>query len=329
MTDTTFNMRSLSNATYICESIFSGRRYLNKTQINLLIAINIILMVVNLVANSSVVYALASTKQLHNVSIRLVLFLSISDCCLALIAQPLFVVMLTRYSNSSNCMFETVVEFLIVFSVHIPGFLIVLIACDRYVRMKYVKRYSLLIESWKVHTCIAMVIFLSFIEGIVYAIGTQLNVFAQVNTLVLIADTLMILSIMAAYVLTIRVVKKQRSQLANRRVLDNVDQIISGLATKIIIAVTMFYVPYVGFAMTRPSLIDQTTGEKREWLSFVMFITYELIFANSIANAVIFLNLNKKSRNRLFDIGITRLSVILDSVRPRSFNKSEENGFDT
>ena len=93
------------------------------------------------------------------------------------------------------------------------------------------------------------------------------------------------------------------------------------MVLNICIAIAIFYGPYVGLTMVRPSLIDKTIGEKRKWLYFAQFMSYELILANSFANAVIFLSLDKKSRNKLIQKATSTLRSVRDNVRMRSIIK--------
>ena len=303
------------SSTLICESLYSGRKYLSGTQIKLLIGINLIIMVLNLIANSFIVYVLVSTKQLHNISIRLILYLSISDCFLALIDQPLFVVMVTVYSDSSNCTFETIVQFIFVFTKHLSGYIIVLIAYDRYLRMKHLKRYCTLAHNWKVRFAVGTVICFALLQGVIQTIATELNVFAQINIIVAVIDGLVIFAVFIGYIMTITVVKKHKENSICSDVLNNADQIVTRTASRIIIAVIIFYIPYLILHVLRHSIIDERTWKKRRWLNFTLFVCYELIFANSFANAVIFLNINRKSRSRLARVGISKLSLVFQGAR--------------
>ena len=318
-----FNNSTSSNTTSICASLFSGRRYLDEIQINILISFNAVIMISNLVANLAVVYALLSTKQLRNVSMRLILYLSISDCSLAFIGQPLFIVMMTEYLDSSNCTFETVIQVVIVSSAHISGYIIILIAWDRYVRMKYLQSNSVVIKSWKVHVSVVIVLFLSFLEGVIHAIGTTLEVFADMNIVQAITDILLMFVVFVAYMKTIIVIKKQKNDVNNHHdVLVNLDHVITRLVSKMIVAGVVCYVPYIALTILRPSIIDKANVENRKWLHFALFLSYELIFSNASANALIFLSSNKKSRSKLIQEGATKLRIVRSSVVIRSVNSN-------
>ena len=309
-----------------CESMNSGRKYLSSPQSNVLIAFNTVIMMLSLFANLSVVYSITATNQIRIVSMRLILYLSISDCCLAVIFQPLFVVMLTVYSDSSNCTFEYTLQFIHISVAHIPAYIIFVITFERLFRMRNLKRVAVVLPYWKVHLAVAIAIFVALLHGIFYVIGTRLHVFAKVSLVAIIIDIFLLLVVFLAYFMMIFIVKKQKSEVARRQVLNNVDQLITRLATKILITVACCYFPYVTLTFLRSIFIDKTTGETRKWLHFALLLSYILTFTNSFANAIIFLNLNKKAREKL----ICRSTLTLHSIsgRIRSANTTETEWYD-
>ena len=93
--------------------------------------------------------------------------------------------------------------------------------------MKYLKIYTEVIQSWKVHVSVAIVIFLSFLQGIIHTIGTLLNIFDYVNITVVIIDSLLILTVFVAYYMAITVVKKQKRDVEDCHVLDDLEEVVT------------------------------------------------------------------------------------------------------
>lgn len=316
------NIDNTTTVTFICQSLYSGRSYLSKGQITSLLIVNVVIMISNFTANSFIVYALACTRQLKNISLRLILYLSISDCCLALIDQPLFIVMITVYLNDSNCTFETVAQFIFVFTKHMTGYTIVLITYDRYRRMKYLKSYFKLTKTWKIRTAVIGIIFMSLMQGVLHVIGIRSNLFDHIKLGVAIIDAVIICCLFAAYIMTIIIVKKRKKDSASIQVLFNLDQVITKSATRISLAVALFYIPYICFTILRSSLLDQSGVREHEWLNFSTFVAYELIFANSFANAVIFLVLNRKSKKKITRIGISAIGNLTYPLSDRRVKRT-------
>ena len=101
-----------------CLSTYSGRVYMTNYQRYILVATDVIVMILNFAANSSVIIVLVMRKFIRNTSLILLFFLSISDTCLALITQTLFAILIGKYSEKSYCTFEMIVQFFAILLTH-------------------------------------------------------------------------------------------------------------------------------------------------------------------------------------------------------------------
>ena len=94
---------------------------------------NVALILVIVITNAFVIYILIKTKQMSNVTCRLILVLSVSDMLLGVFAQALF----TIESYNANCFVVTACLFVSVFLTHVSAYTIAIIGIDRYIRIKY------------------------------------------------------------------------------------------------------------------------------------------------------------------------------------------------
>ena len=276
-----------------CESLYSGKKYLNDYHIFILIIINISAMGLNLVANAAVIYTLFKRKLLKKLSMKLILYLSTCDLFIAIFTQPLFIVMLARFSAYDNCVFDMVAQFTIVATKHMSAYIIGLIAYDRYCKMKYLNRYTEIVRKAKLHGAVFIVALLSMVQATLYTIGTHYGRFHMAYFICGAMDSCLFLFVFAVYILTILVVKKHRSLSINKERLINVDRIITAMASRILLAGVLCYIPYIVMASLRSTIIDNSVGERRSNVTFLLFLAYDLIFLNSSINAMIFLTLQK------------------------------------
>ena len=91
-----------------------------------------------------------------------------------------------------------------------------------------------------------------------------------------------------------KAVKKHKMLSINKEVTGNVDKKVTSMSQRILLALILLYSPYVLSTMMHHRVIDKSKGQLRENLNFFLFIGYGLIPLNSVANAVIFLTLNRK-----------------------------------
>lgn len=297
-----YEERNISwNNSLQCESSYTGRIYLSQHHIDILVWFTGISLLLNLCSNSSVIYALVKTKQLHNVSMKLILCLSVSDCCLAAFGQPLFITMLIEHNNENfYCRIDFAVEFCVYTFCHGSAFIIILIAYDRYFRMKYLNRYSEFVKTTKIYIAFAIIVFLSVFQTSIQVLSIKLHVYRTVKMICCFVDILKMSLMLLPYMLAVGAVKNHRRQSENKRMLKKVDREFSAIALRITISISIMYTPYVVFDILRFSVRDESALRDSVWYNFGMLMGYEFGMANSFVNAIIFLSSNKKCQRKLF-----------------------------
>lgn len=282
-----------------CQTSYSGRTRLDSTFIVVLVSLDIIVMVLNFVFNVLVILSLVLSKQLYNTSLKLVMYLSISDCCIACVVQPLFAVLVLLYPTEPNCVFEMVVQFFAIFFTHTSGYIIALIGYDRFARIKYMTKYSGIMTERRLKWLIAVAMLLSVLQALAYVVGTQFSFFNKAKRVAVIIDFLIALLVLLSYAMAVWVARKYRKNSTNKDMLKKVDRTITKLASKILLSIVAFYIVYVAISMTHSSLVNKVNPSTREWLEFLLLFGYLLTYTNSLVNAAIFLGVNKKARKAL------------------------------
>lgn len=92
---------NISKATWLTS--YSNKIYLVDHQRYILIALDVTLMILNLLANSAVLIVLFASKFYQNTSYILLFYLSMSDWFSALVAQPLYLILIARCFNQTYC----------------------------------------------------------------------------------------------------------------------------------------------------------------------------------------------------------------------------------
>lgn len=293
-----FNGTNETTTLHHCESLYDGKLYLTDTYKLILIIFNVTIMGLNVIVNGAVIYILLRRKLLKNPSMRLIFYLSLSDCCVALFAQPIFAVMLIDFSTSESCMFDTIAQFIIVTLIHISGYIIVIVGFDRYCRLRYLNRYSEIIDSCKINLFVAIAICLSLLHGVLSVVGTLMDTFEIINFVSVGIDLCTLLFTFTLYICSMSTMKRHRRNSVHKKMLKNTNAKVNSMSSRILIALFIFYAPYIIFALMHHWLIDTSSGASRENFNFALFIGYQLICVNSTANGFIFLSLNKESRTK-------------------------------
>ena len=113
-------------------TVFYARLSLNEIQ-NLSVGISFALLLpVNFFTNLILAVSIVNSKQLINISNYLILLLSSMDCFQALTTLPLYIILFTTYRNEKVCQLEHATQVVAYFNAHMSGYLIFIIAFNRY-----------------------------------------------------------------------------------------------------------------------------------------------------------------------------------------------------
>ena len=107
------------------------------------------------------------------------------------------------------------------------------------------------------------------------------------------------MSVVIVYLLTIRVVRVHRKNSLNKTILQNTDRTITVLASKILITIVLLYGFYTFVAVAYEVFIDKVENGWKSWFNFALLVAYLMTYVNSFANALLFLTMNKKSKEKI------------------------------
>ena len=283
----------------ICITSYSGKIYLTDCQRYFMILFDVLLLLANLVANGGVLVTLLFTKILHNTFFMLLFYLSVSDCCLAFSAQPLFAVLIGKFFNQTSCNFEIILQFSAILFTHTFGYTIAVIGFDRYARMRFLNRYVGTMSKTKVSCLLVVVTVLSICQSSLYVVGTKMNMFIDFRRIAVMIDFIMAFAVLLFHTLTIRALRNHRKNINNNKLLKDVDKAVTSLASEILFTIVMFYSIYVFISVLHFLFDKKVSGLTKSWLNFALIFSYLIVYCNSLVNALLFLTMNKRSKQSI------------------------------
>lgn len=132
-------------------------------------AINLVLVVGNVITNALVTYILIKTKQTVIVTCKLIFALSISDLLIRVIGQNLFAALFFH----KNCFLQVAFRSLSMFLVHLSGCTIGIIGIDRYVRIKHYASFNTLWTKRVVLSLLCVALFLALFQVLLVEIALK------------------------------------------------------------------------------------------------------------------------------------------------------------
>ena len=269
--------------------------YLTSTQVLVVVLLNTVLMVGNIIANGLVIYILIKTKQVSNITCKLIFMLSISDLMIGVFAQNLC----TIHFYEKNCFVKLASISISTFLSHLSAYVIAILGIDRYLRIKYFTNFKTL---WKTKVVFILICFLSLLaafQAVIITISWLLQI-EQITMLIYVAmDATIVGTTIFLQIRTIQrsnTVHNESTLSASRRT----NKKITRFSTRIMFLQGIFIAPYTLIVnFLRDKIQDQLNSNGKSVLEFITCISIVLIFANSFANSVLFLMTNVKARKRL------------------------------
>ncbi|XP_057302650.1 5-hydroxytryptamine receptor 1B-like [Hydractinia symbiolongicarpus] len=286
------------NMNITCNTAYVGLPSLKEEHVILLIILNITIMTANILTNLFVIYSLVRTNQIRNHSIKLILYLSISDLLLAIIVQPFTTLVLFQTIHTRNCNVESIAESFSAFFSHTSAYITATIGLDRYVRVRFLNNFSKVLTKRRMHLILANIFVMSLVQSGLYVYGTQLKKRVLSRYISVTIDFFIVLAIIALYLLSIKRMRQYRRNSNFKKTIKKIDQRMTRLSSKILLSIGLIYSVYIIVAIPHAMLNNQVYGVWKQWLEFALILAYVLTFWNAFINAVLFLNANKKSRKR-------------------------------
>ena len=280
----------MNKTSLFCYGIGIDFSYLNSRYLAALTVINLTVMVGNVSANAVVMYVLIKTKQIVNTTCKVIFMLSTSDLLTGALTQNLF----TAVFYKRSCLFEAACRFTSIFIVHVSFYATAIIGIDRFIRIKYFANFKTIWTRKVVLTLMCIGVFLALLLGVI----------AELSLIFLTLRMAFIVSIIMIF-LQIKTIKASNNVHGNSTVTaaEETNKKITKLSLRIMLLLCMFLTPYIVVTnLVRAIIPSQLSYNKRAVLEFVYCLTLIFIYANSLANALLFLLTNVKAKRFLQEL---------------------------
>ena len=277
-----------------CYSEIIEASLLTSGQLAILTVVNLILMISNITANTLVIYVLIKTRQILQITCKLIFMLSTSALLLGVFCQNLLFVMLF----SRNCAVIEAYLFLVAFLLHSSCYTVALIGVDRYLRIKHYGDFKNFWTTRVVFKFTFVAIFLALLQAVLVLTATVLGKEHISTPIYITVDVVVIVLITFLQIKTIRTTNTLHNE-STAVASEIINKKITKLSMRIMLLLCFFMTPHlIVFAVRRPIRYQLNIYEKGI-LEFFSFMSIILTYANSFANAVLFLMTDVKAKRFL------------------------------
>ena len=253
--------------------------------------INSTIMAGNVISNALVIYILIVTKQKKNITCKLILILSLSDLMIGLFVQNLFTAMLYQ----QNCVIGVVYMFIMIYFFHLSMYTVAVIGIDRYLRIKHYANFKALWTKRVALTFVSIGSFLALFQSLLTITGLLFGKHYIVVPVYFTIDGFILIAVMFLQIFTIRTsnaVISESTIVASGRITRKVTK----LSMQMMLLLCLLVLPHLIISVIHDIIHENLSDRGNFILGFFLFISYQLVFANSSANAILFLITNVKAK---------------------------------
>ena len=282
-----------------CPNVFSARILLTQYQALAVTIFNSITMILTFASNIMVTVSLFGAKQLDSKVNRMFLGLSICDICVAVIVQPLTLILFTLKQKERSCQLELVTQSLSLFFAHSSAFFIVAIGIERFVSVKDLNlpRDTNNISYRRIYAFMTVCVMMAATVAVAMTLSSLHQVYSMAHIILLIVDLCALISVYTAYIETYRVVIRHAKETKFLRANQSTSPSYTTAMVKAIMLIIFFlFISYIPYLSSGIVLFHETQVAGKSINATYAFITYFtniFVYLNSFFNAVIVLSKNK------------------------------------
>ena len=264
-----------------------------------LCAYNTLTAVFNITGSSLLLWALKKTGQTSTISFHFIIMMSISDL-IASICNAIFLALITWKEYSMNCWMSSLLQFLVGTFNTISFLMIVLVALDRFLHMRYLERYPSIVTKRRGHLFVVAALFVASIANASLFLVTSESEVAIIRVFYVISVILFLFSIFMLYRGAMRALRAKSSQLTSSvitqtRALSNTAIMVTVCATAL--AMPLFAIQVIELADKHNRLMSQSL------LYGVESFAYTTHTVNAFCSSAIFMSQNRAIREMVKRIG--------------------------
>lgn len=266
-------------------------------------ALNGLIGFLNIVGNAFLIYALKRTGQTKTISMHYIIFMSASDVILG-IAGIILVTMTTFEPFDKYCWLISFTQFTLNTWSSFSPLMVVLIAFDRYLHMKYLERYTIIVTKKRAYS---LVIF-AFIAATSWSTVLIIRFPKHITSILKSVYFSLAIPTIAAIFLLYRSACKSLISNSNRlsRRITSQNRALGKAAKLITICIMCLTTPSAILYLVEDQLNikDGSVWRMCTWFAYVIFL------ANGICSSFIFIAFNKPVKNllkRVFDRHLNRI----------------------
>ena len=276
-----------------CVSTITSVRHFSQQVLWSLRITNSIIGLLNIVGNSLLIYALKKTGQTTTISLQLIVLMSISDVVNGTFALSLTNILLWKKFDSICCL-KLITQFLHRIFVGLSFGIVIAIALDRFLHIKYLQRYSIIVRRRRMWCLVFILLLYNLLVGSLSSMPFLNNYIKVVNIInaFLIAGGM--ITVFVLYYKTTRAINLRVSSMDNihmQRTVHHIKTIVNvalSISACTLLTLAPFIIVNIILEVSNSYRAENTTE-----LAIFKWVTYLGTLGNGVCSCVIFVLYNR------------------------------------
>ena len=258
-------------------------------------AYNILIGILNITGNAILIWALRRTSQTKTISFQFIVIMSASDLTAGITSMVcITLVLFEKYQN--NCWLKLVSLIAVNTFTFFSAGMIFLIAFDRYLRMKYLERYSLKFTKKKGYLLVIILFAAALLATTFFILPFSRDAYNIYQVVIILMGILLLISVILLYNSALRILRR-RAHLITSSII-NQNKALGKAAKRVSICFIILAGPIIFFHILdginkKSAIIDA------DILAILFWIAYITYLGNGFCSSVIFVSQNIKIQRLL------------------------------
>ena len=280
-----------------CYSLFPSIHNFSQQELWALRITNSCIALFNIFGNSFLIYALKKTGQITNMSLQLIVLMSVSDCIGGIAALSLTNILLWKTFNSL-CYLRSLTQFINHVFIGYSFTAVLLIAIDRFLHIKYLERYPIIMTKRRGRIALLLLFILHILVAF-FSSAQFLKDYTTIGSMTYLSGaTLTIIAVIVLYYKTIRKINCRilsiRNTVSHTKALMNV-------ALSISICMVLFLAPYIIAGIILEVNKRSNTNISKQMAVLIWFF-YIASLTNGVCSCIIFIVQNRQIKRLIKEI---------------------------
>ena len=263
-----------------------------------ILIINTLVGVMNILINGFLIYALKKLKKLNTASYRFMMFLSISDLSLGIFQLVVQTLPYIKDKQTSSIVI-LIMQFALYFIAPFSACMIMIIALDRYVHMKYLTYYNTVMTVSRARLVVLYNVALNLTTATILTLSSVYGFFFVYHTMLTCLYLLVILGTFILYLVTYRSIRRRTANLTiardkSRKKVDANRGFAKGMLF-VLLSLVICYIPNHAIGMAR-NVINHAGRQPPSTFQYVLLWAIILSYMNGTLNALALILCNKQLR---------------------------------